>query len=268
MPAKTLASPSGAHPVKQARSRELRDALIVNARRVSEEKGFDNAAISDIAKAAGCPTGAVHYRFKDKEALFDAIVDLAMTGALARLTDRAAEHRYDGTDAEAMIRTCLHDHVEFVHQSGPLIRVLYDRNLSEPRYWGCVRTTTKRMVDTWQARHPECRGPPEGPRLQKQAGRCHAVRLGRAGLFGADPDPGARHVPGRNPRLAVRDGAAFPDGGRNPPADCPFAERRTSAMILPLSGIRVLDLGCALDGADAKRPGGHGDQGRTPRHGR
>jgi AcrR family transcriptional regulator len=62
-------------PAHQERSRGTRDRLLASAEEAFATRGYEGARIADIAKAAGCSTGAVYFRFKDKEALFAGIVE-------------------------------------------------------------------------------------------------------------------------------------------------------------------------------------------------
>ena len=61
-------------PAVQRRSREMAERLLAAGERVFSERGFRGAKLSDIAEAADCSVGAVYSRFKDKEALFLAIL--------------------------------------------------------------------------------------------------------------------------------------------------------------------------------------------------
>lgn len=61
-------------PAVQRRSREMAERLLNAGERVFSERGFRGAKLSDIAEAAECSVGAVYSRFKDKEALFLAIL--------------------------------------------------------------------------------------------------------------------------------------------------------------------------------------------------
>ena len=53
---------------------ETKQNLLKAARAEFLEKGFMNASLRNICKNADCTTGALYFFFKDKEALFDAIV--------------------------------------------------------------------------------------------------------------------------------------------------------------------------------------------------
>lgn len=53
--------------------------LLQAAEKVTYRYGFDNAALSDIAKEARVPLGNIYYYFKTKEEIGDAIIDLRVT---------------------------------------------------------------------------------------------------------------------------------------------------------------------------------------------
>src|SRR5271166_6352296 len=61
-------------PAMQRRSKEMAERLLNAGEAVFSEHGFKGAKLSDIAVAANCSVGAVYSRFKDKEALFVAIL--------------------------------------------------------------------------------------------------------------------------------------------------------------------------------------------------
>ena len=60
-------------PTKQARSRKTRDALIAAAWKLLQAHPWQDLSINDIVKAAGSSVGAFYSRFKDKEALLEAL---------------------------------------------------------------------------------------------------------------------------------------------------------------------------------------------------
>lgn len=77
MPSKSLAP-------KQARSRESLRKLLKAAAEVLGQHGVDGATIPRIAAHAGMTPGSVYRRFRDKEALLEAVI----LGMLERQTER------------------------------------------------------------------------------------------------------------------------------------------------------------------------------------
>lgn len=60
--------------MNQSTTEETREKLLIAAKKEFLEKGFLNASLRTICKNAGMTTGAVYFFFKDKEALFSALV--------------------------------------------------------------------------------------------------------------------------------------------------------------------------------------------------
>lgn len=142
---------AGAHPAKQARSRELRDRLVASGHVLIEQGGFAGTSMADIARAAGCSVGALYMRFRDKEALFQCVAEVSMAQALEAMRQRAAAGRYAQPTLEATIAAVVEDHAGFVAGNKGMIRALYERALQEPRYWTIVRSAGYEMVTLWTA---------------------------------------------------------------------------------------------------------------------
>lgn len=68
------------------RGRRTRDALIVAARGVFEERGYDGTRMSDIAEAAGVSHGTVYTWFATKDAVLMAVVDSLVDDLYASLS--------------------------------------------------------------------------------------------------------------------------------------------------------------------------------------
>lgn len=61
--------------VKVRRSTATREDIIAACLQLFARRGFHNTSISDIASGAGITKGAIYWHFKNKEALFAAILD-------------------------------------------------------------------------------------------------------------------------------------------------------------------------------------------------
>ncbi|QFU76169.1 TetR/AcrR family transcriptional regulator [Halioglobus maricola] len=66
---------------------DLRNALILAAVELIEEKGSPDVAISEVAKRAGVSAAAPYRHFKDKEALLDAVSQLCFLGLGLQVID-------------------------------------------------------------------------------------------------------------------------------------------------------------------------------------
>src|SRR3990170_2446043 len=62
-------------PPQQLRAKRTRRHLLAAARRVFAERGYLNASVDDIARAAGCSKGAYYFHFASKEDVLLALVD-------------------------------------------------------------------------------------------------------------------------------------------------------------------------------------------------
>ncbi len=72
-------------------------------------RGFSNVAIRDICRAADVTAPTVYYYFRNKEALFDAVVReaVSMTGFITRLSDECEKAREPKSQIQAFTRTYL-----------------------------------------------------------------------------------------------------------------------------------------------------------------
>ena len=71
---------SGVIEPLQKRSQRTQEALLEAAEHLTQSTGFDQLTVADIASQAGCSVGAFYRRFRDKDALLDALHE--------RLTER------------------------------------------------------------------------------------------------------------------------------------------------------------------------------------
>jgi AcrR family transcriptional regulator len=64
-----------ARSFKQARREAVADAFATSAEAVFARRGFEHATMQEIAREAGCATGTLYLYFKNKEELFQAIME-------------------------------------------------------------------------------------------------------------------------------------------------------------------------------------------------
>lgn len=74
---------------RQKRYEETRDQLLEIAWAEFAENGYAQAATENIVRKAGVTRGALYYHFKDKSALFRAVVELAHSKILDRIETAA-----------------------------------------------------------------------------------------------------------------------------------------------------------------------------------
>ncbi len=106
--------------VRQQRQRETRARLVQAATHVIAERGFSDASVPEIAKAAGLSTGAIYSNFSGKEELFlAAMMDLMQLGVEQREQVMAA-----GGDPNDLVRDMLEGWVATIEDERETILML------------------------------------------------------------------------------------------------------------------------------------------------
>ncbi len=79
------------------------------AKNLFTKRGFSNVAVRDICKAASVTAPTVYYYFRNKEALFDAVVrkTVSMTEFITRLKDECLKAGESKSQIRAFVRTYL-----------------------------------------------------------------------------------------------------------------------------------------------------------------
>lgn len=80
------------------RSHATREKLVAEARARFGARGYAHVGTEEIVRAAGVTRGALYHQFKDKEALFEAVVE-ALEAELTERVARAAAGAADPLDA-------------------------------------------------------------------------------------------------------------------------------------------------------------------------
>lgn len=97
--------------------KETREKLLCSAKKEFLEKGFLKASLRKICAGAGVTTGAMYFFFKDKEALFGAIVEEPLQKLIQLLLSHfseesefghAADYVHENGDHDALAATLVH----------------------------------------------------------------------------------------------------------------------------------------------------------------
>ena len=83
------------------RSRATRERLLAHARTLFGERGYAAVGTEEIVRAAGVTRGALYHQFRDKEALFEAVVEEVE----AETTGRVAAQVAGASDALEELRS-------------------------------------------------------------------------------------------------------------------------------------------------------------------
>ncbi len=100
----------------QSKAERTRAAILAQAQRLFAERGFTDTRLQDVADAVGLKRPALFYHFKDKQALYDAVVEdlfgelqeqteeiLTGTGPIAERMERSIAAWVDGVAARPAI---------------------------------------------------------------------------------------------------------------------------------------------------------------------
>lgn len=155
---KQLDADGWVRPAVQKRAEDTRDRLIEAAEDVFAEKGYTGARINDIAARADVSPASVYVRFKDKDGLFNAVLDRFRDNAKAIL-----DHFLDGpslndVDTETVIHAIVLDNAVKFQQHAGIIRATLQRGMSEPetmaRFLNLRQTLIDRVSDFVAKRSP------------------------------------------------------------------------------------------------------------------
>jgi AcrR family transcriptional regulator len=72
------------------RSRVTRERLLAHAQELFGERGYADVGTEEIVRAAGVTRGALYHQFRDKRALFEAVVEAVEADTTARIAAEAA----------------------------------------------------------------------------------------------------------------------------------------------------------------------------------
>ena len=78
-------------PWKRAQTIGTREHLIETAARLIGKSGYAGTALEEVVREAGLTRGAVYHHFKDKRALFEAVIDRALRERVFALEKRAVK---------------------------------------------------------------------------------------------------------------------------------------------------------------------------------
>jgi AcrR family transcriptional regulator len=127
---KTLRSPL------QARSRDTLSQILEAAKRLLEEKTFENISVAEIVVRANSSVGAFYARFQDKDALLDYLDEAYAREMIAFIDGFTEPGRWVGQSLSAIIAELIEKLVKFHRARRGLLRalILRARTRMEPRF--------------------------------------------------------------------------------------------------------------------------------------
>jgi len=128
-------------PVKQTRAQKTRDRLLAAGFKLLRRKHFDELAVADIARAAGCAVGSFYLRFADKDQYFLAIAEVRRAQSRGQLDVCYADATLDDVVERAVGRD-----LEFVLEHPNLWRAALRKGTTDPDFWREFRELGRESV--------------------------------------------------------------------------------------------------------------------------
>lgn len=146
--------------------REKREQLIAAAIRVFIEKGFHNATVRDIGRAAGMTQGTIYNYVRSK----DDILYLVCDRIVSEYQEETRKELESSHDPAARIRSAVHAVCEVMYQHQEEILLIYqDSHLLEPRSLKVILARVEEFIGMFETivsqALREIRGPKPNTRL-------------------------------------------------------------------------------------------------------
>lgn len=131
---------------KQVRGHEAERKIIEAAQKVFSEKGFSGARVADIIEAAGSSTGNFYYRFKNKEALFNYMLECFVI----KVRDALSELEQDTTEfdnASELFYELIRQNAKILSDSRGFYRAINELSIRNPDIWNKLKMLTEETAD-------------------------------------------------------------------------------------------------------------------------
>ena len=145
---------------KQQRGKEAERKIIEAAQTIFSEKGYAGARVSDIVKLSGSSTGSFYFRFQNKEALFDYMLDQYMEKcreAIAQL------HEELPSTLGELIYRVVYRNVAIVEMNQGFVRAINEVSIANPQVWsrlqGLSQELSKAVIESGKPFKNEVKAP-------------------------------------------------------------------------------------------------------------
>ena len=102
-----------ARPIKTASSPDYRAKIGTVAEALFAERGFDGTSIREIAEQAGATKALIYHYYDSKEALYQTLLEDAVSGVVTQLETIAA----DGSEPETQLRAVVQVFIDAYHDA-------------------------------------------------------------------------------------------------------------------------------------------------------
>ncbi|MFC4067170.1 TetR/AcrR family transcriptional regulator [Actinoplanes subglobosus] len=137
------------------RSAATRERLIAVARALFEQRGYAAVGTEEIVHAAGVTRGALYHQFRDKAALFGAVVEAVETEIVAQVTAALAEPAADPVagllrGARVFLTACADPGIDRVllRDAPAVLGAARWQELNERYGLGLIETAVRHLIDS------------------------------------------------------------------------------------------------------------------------
>jgi AcrR family transcriptional regulator len=130
---------------ERERQRKCQELLEV-AEAVFASKGFHNASMEEIAKAAEYATGALYRYFESKEVLYTAVLEQKIREMLAFIKERMEA----ATDPVESLRLSVKAHLEFASHNRAFIQIYFRERMEVTRagkHWERIDSLIQELIE-------------------------------------------------------------------------------------------------------------------------
>ena len=127
---------------KQQRGHEAERKIIEAALTIFSEKSYTGARVSDIVALSGSSTGSFYFRFKNKEALFDYILDQYIEKCRTIMAEMI---KNTPTSFSELIYYTVCSYVELVEVNEGFYHTINEVSISNPQVWGRLQDLSREL---------------------------------------------------------------------------------------------------------------------------
>jgi AcrR family transcriptional regulator len=127
---------------KQQRGHEAERKIIEAALTIFAKKGYARARVSDIVALSGSSTGSFYFRFKNKEALFDYILDQYVEKCRAAIAETT---KNTPTSLGEIIYRAVCRNVELVEMNEGFYRAINEVSIGNPQVWNRLQDLSREL---------------------------------------------------------------------------------------------------------------------------
>jgi AcrR family transcriptional regulator len=127
---------------KQQRGYEAERKIIDSALIIFSEKGYAGARVGDIVKLSGSSTGSFYFRFKNKEALFDYILDQYVDKCRTAIAETT---KSTPTNFGEIIYRAVCRNVELIEMNEGFYRAINEVSIGNPQVWNQLQDLSQEL---------------------------------------------------------------------------------------------------------------------------